>query len=181
MRDLDRGTKRKVAEQKPTPRAARSRKAASAVPNMAEHSSSKEEEGAVVRPALETIDVRSDADKDESTDEEIIASLLSAMIDRVRDIFDGLFSHPGHRPPTRQARDKRGGWLSARARSAPRGAHTARAPQLLGPAWGPRHRWSARRPLRGSRTGPRFESSCQEASLRLPTFFGRARDWYMYV
>jgi hypothetical protein len=93
MRHLDRGTKRKVAEQKPTPRAARSRKAASAVPNMAEHSSSKEEEeGAVVRPALETIDVRSDADADEFTDEQIIASHLSAMIDRVRDIFDGVIS-----------------------------------------------------------------------------------------
>ena len=96
-RAMPRATKRKTEEMAaPTakPTAVRGRKAASAVPNLATRSSSteEEEEGAGVTPALEAIDVRHPSDNDESTDEEIIASLLSAMVDRVRDIYDGLIS-----------------------------------------------------------------------------------------
>jgi hypothetical protein len=95
-RAMPRSTKRKTEEMAaPTakPTAVRGRKEASAVPNLATRSSStEEEEGAGVTPALEAIDVRHPSDNDESTDEEIIRSLLSAMVDRVRDIYDGLIS-----------------------------------------------------------------------------------------
>jgi hypothetical protein len=93
MRRSVRGTKRKLAGETPTANVARSsKKAACAVPDTAQDSSSKQQEEGAVRLALEPIDVRSDADADELTDEQIIASHLSAMIGRVRDIFDGVIS-----------------------------------------------------------------------------------------
>ena len=77
MRYLERAVKRKLQEDVPTPKAARTKRAASAVPKTAERSGSREEEegarAGADRPALL-------CDDNEATDEEIIASLLCAMI-----------------------------------------------------------------------------------------------------